>query len=281
MMTVNYFSPVAITLALLPRMLARGIGHHRQRVEPGRPAGHHHRGGLQRLQVRPGRVERVDGRRPASGPASRSGWSCPGPSTPRSGTSPTTTPPSMTGPLAPPEEVAVGIVEAIDSDPFEHYLPDMKAVVEMKTKDIDGFMAGHAGHGRQARDRRGRGHSGARIVKALVFGARPTRTSRARSPTDELEDEAGPPALRPPRDGRRPTRPPRLGGHPAHPVRRVRLRRQAGPRRLRTTATSTTRWPRSPRCPTCPATRWWPRWWPWARRPGASRSASGWCSIPG
>ena len=46
------------------------------------------------------------------------------------------------GPLAPPEEGAVGIVKAITSGTFEHYVPDMKAVVEMKTKDIDGFMAG-------------------------------------------------------------------------------------------------------------------------------------------
>ena len=38
--------------------------------------------------------------------------------------------------------VADGIVAAIDSDRFEHYLPDMKAVVEMKTADIDGFFAG-------------------------------------------------------------------------------------------------------------------------------------------
>ena len=37
-MTVNYFSPVAISLALLPRMLERRRGHDRQRLEPGRPA---------------------------------------------------------------------------------------------------------------------------------------------------------------------------------------------------------------------------------------------------
>ena len=30
----------------------------------------------------------------------------------------------------------------IASDQFEHYLPDMRAVVEMKTKDFDGFVAG-------------------------------------------------------------------------------------------------------------------------------------------
>ena len=42
----------------------------------------------------------------------------------------------------PAEEVAAGIVGCVDSDLFEHYLPDMRAVVEMKTRDFDGFVAG-------------------------------------------------------------------------------------------------------------------------------------------
>ena len=46
------------------------------------------------------------------------------------------------GPFEPPETVAEGIVAAIEGDGFEHYLPDMKAIAEMKTSDIDGFMAG-------------------------------------------------------------------------------------------------------------------------------------------
>ena len=63
-MRINYFSPVAITLAVLPRMLERGAGHDRQRVEPRWPPGHHGGGGLLGLEVRPGRLERVAGRRP-------------------------------------------------------------------------------------------------------------------------------------------------------------------------------------------------------------------------
>ena len=61
--------------------------------------------------------------------------------------------PLYDGPKVPPEDIAGGIVDAIDSDRFEHYLPDMKAVIEMKTADIDGFMAGmramteHSGSG--------------------------------------------------------------------------------------------------------------------------------------
>ncbi len=34
------------------------------------------------------------------------------------------------------------LIDAIDSDRFEHYLPDMKAVIEAKTADIDAFMVG-------------------------------------------------------------------------------------------------------------------------------------------
>ena len=46
------------------------------------------------------------------------------------------------GPFEPPETVAAGIIDAIEGDAFEHYLPDMKPIVEMKTSDIDDFLAG-------------------------------------------------------------------------------------------------------------------------------------------
>jgi short-subunit dehydrogenase len=55
------------------------------------------------------------------------------------------------GEKAPPEEVAAGIMAAVDSDQFEHYLPDMKGVIEFKTSDIDTFMSGMADMARQAR----------------------------------------------------------------------------------------------------------------------------------
>ena len=38
--------------------------------------------------------------------------------------------------------MAAGIVAAIEGEGVEHYLPDMKAIVEMKTGDLDGFHAG-------------------------------------------------------------------------------------------------------------------------------------------
>jgi len=49
--------------------------------------------------------------------------------------------PLYSGPFEPAETVAAGIIDAIEGDQFEHYLPDMKPIVEMKTSDIDGFMA--------------------------------------------------------------------------------------------------------------------------------------------
>ena len=57
--------------------------------------------------------------------------------------------PLYQGPKVLPEVVAEGIVAAVDSDRFEHYLPDMKAVIEGKTADIDAFIAGTAAMGRQ------------------------------------------------------------------------------------------------------------------------------------
>jgi short-subunit dehydrogenase len=50
--------------------------------------------------------------------------------------------PLYDGELAPVDEVAAGIVAAIEGDVFEHYLPDMKPIVEMKTHAVDNFMTG-------------------------------------------------------------------------------------------------------------------------------------------
>jgi short-subunit dehydrogenase len=140
-MTVNFYSPVAITLALLPRMLERGTG----------------------TVVN---VSSMGGRLGITGEAAYSaskfalaGWSeslavdlwdtgvavkliLPGAFDTEIWDQPDNDTAPYSGPLAPPEEGAVGIVESITSDRFEHYVPDMKAVVEMKTKDADGFMAG-------------------------------------------------------------------------------------------------------------------------------------------
>jgi NAD(P)-dependent dehydrogenase (short-subunit alcohol dehydrogenase family) len=101
-MTINYLSPVAMTLALLPGMLERG------------------RGTIVNVSSLGGRL----------GIATEI-WD-----------QPDNEPPLYSGPLVPAEEVASGIVACLTSPSFEHYLPDLKAVVEMKTADFDGFVAG-------------------------------------------------------------------------------------------------------------------------------------------
>jgi short-subunit dehydrogenase len=56
------------------------------------------------------------------------------------------------GPLEPPTVVAEGIIAAIEGDNFEHYLPDLKSIVEFKTGDIDAFLAGSAEAMRQTEE---------------------------------------------------------------------------------------------------------------------------------
>ena len=53
--------------------------------------------------------------------------------------------PLYQGPKVAADEVADGIIAALGSDRFEHYVPDMKAVVDAKNADIDTFIAGAAG----------------------------------------------------------------------------------------------------------------------------------------
>jgi len=52
--------------------------------------------------------------------------------------------PLYQGPKVPAAEVADGIIAALGGDRFEHYLPDMKAVVDAKNADIDAYIAGAA-----------------------------------------------------------------------------------------------------------------------------------------
>jgi len=51
--------------------------------------------------------------------------------------------PVYDGPFEPPETVAAGIIAAIEGDAFECYVPDMRPIVEWKTAGgFDDFMAG-------------------------------------------------------------------------------------------------------------------------------------------
>jgi len=55
------------------------------------------------------------------------------------------------GPKESPEIVADGIVAAVLSERFEHYVPDLKSVVTGKDADLDGFIAFAAAMARETR----------------------------------------------------------------------------------------------------------------------------------
>ena len=142
-MRVNFFAPMRMTLALLTRMLARGSG----------------------LVVN---VSSVGGRLPiihetayCASKSALCGWSEamavdlygtgvsvkliePGPVDTEIWDQLGSEEPIYQGPKVPAAEVAEGIIEAIGSDRFEHYVPDMKAVVDAKNANLDAFIAGVA-----------------------------------------------------------------------------------------------------------------------------------------
>lgn len=62
--------------------------------------------------------------------------------------------PVYEGPLEPAHTVADGIIAAIESDRFEHYVPDLKALVVAKAEDIDTFLSGAAEMARDTLARR-------------------------------------------------------------------------------------------------------------------------------
>ena len=41
-------------------------------------------------------------------------------------------------------EVSDGIIAALDTDTYEHYIPDIKAIVDFKNSDIDTYIPGAA-----------------------------------------------------------------------------------------------------------------------------------------
>jgi short-subunit dehydrogenase len=140
-MRINYLSPVAISLAVLPHMLERGSGT------------------IVNVSSLGGRLGITTEAAYSGSKFALAGWSesmaidldgsgvsvklvLPGAIDTEIWDQPDNDAPLYDGPKVPPEDIAGGIADAIDSDRFEHYLPDMKAVIEMKTTDIDAFMAG-------------------------------------------------------------------------------------------------------------------------------------------
>ncbi len=142
-MRVNFTSPVRMTLAVLPGMLARD------------------RGVIVNVSSMGGRVGILQEAAYCASKFALTGWSeamaCdlwntgvdvrlinPGPIDTEIWDQPGNDPAHYSGDLEPPSVVAEGIVAAIEGDAFEHYLPDLKAVVEWKTGNIDQFLEGVA-----------------------------------------------------------------------------------------------------------------------------------------
>jgi len=143
-MRVNFFAPMRLTLAVLPRMLARGSGM------------------IVNVSSVGGRLGIIHETAYCASKFALCGWSEamavdlhgsgvavkliePGPVDTEIWAQPGSEEPLYQGPKAPADEVAEGIIAALGSDRFEHYVPDMKPVVDLKNADLDTFIAGVAG----------------------------------------------------------------------------------------------------------------------------------------
>ncbi|WP_372236998.1 SDR family NAD(P)-dependent oxidoreductase [Mycobacterium colombiense] len=143
-MRVNFFAPMRLTLALLPRMLTRGSGMIVNVSSVGGRLGIIHEsaycaskfalcGWSEAMAVdlhdTPISVKLIE-----PGPVDTEIWDHPG-----------SEEPLYRGPKVAADGVADGIIAALDGERFEHYLPDMKVVVDAKNADLDAFIAGAAG----------------------------------------------------------------------------------------------------------------------------------------
>jgi short-subunit dehydrogenase len=146
-MAVNFFAPVRLTLAVLPQMLARGSGL------------------IVNVSSVGGRLGIIHESAYCASKFALCGWSEsmavdlhgtgisvkliePGPVDTEIWDQPDNDDPIYDGPKFSPQEVADGIIGALGREGFEHYVPDMKAVVDLKNADIDTYIAGAAGTAR-------------------------------------------------------------------------------------------------------------------------------------
>ena len=139
-MTLNFESPVRMSLALLPRMLARDSGL------------------VVNVASFAGRVGVMGEAAYCASKFALCGWSesmeldlwhtgvgvrlvLPGAIDTEIWDLPDNDTALYDGPLEPVGTLAEGIAEAIEGDKFEHYLPDMGAISEYKTAHLDDFLA--------------------------------------------------------------------------------------------------------------------------------------------
>jgi short-subunit dehydrogenase len=142
-MRVNFFAPIHLTLALLPRMLERNAGMIVNVSSVGGRLGIIHEAaycaskfalcGWSESMAVDLHGTGISVKLIEPGPVDTEIWNQPGSETPL-----------YDGPKFPPDEVARGIIAALGSDRFEHYVPDMKAVVDIKNADIDTYISGAA-----------------------------------------------------------------------------------------------------------------------------------------
>ena len=145
-MRINFFGPVRMTLAVLPLMVARDRGVIVNVASMGGRLGIPHEAaycaskfaltGWSEAMAIDLHGTGVRVRLIQPGPIDTEIWNT---------NIPGNDAPLYDGPKVPPETVAEGIVDAMASDTFEHYLPDMKEIVTGKDADIDAFIAGTAG----------------------------------------------------------------------------------------------------------------------------------------
>ncbi|HLN16133.1 MAG TPA: SDR family NAD(P)-dependent oxidoreductase [Acidimicrobiales bacterium] len=142
-MAVNYFSPVAITLAVLPMMLERRSGTIVQvsslggrlgiPTEAAYSASKFALTGFSEAMAADLFDTGVRVRLVSPGAIETEIWD-----------QPDNDDPVYIGPLMPARDFAAEMIAGIDGDRFELYIPDMKGVVDMKNADFEAFLEGMA-----------------------------------------------------------------------------------------------------------------------------------------
>ncbi|HXW34567.1 MAG TPA: SDR family NAD(P)-dependent oxidoreductase [Acidimicrobiales bacterium] len=149
-MRVNFLAPARMTLALLPKMIDNGSGM------------------IVNVSSVAGRLGNANEAAYSASKFALCGWSeaiavdlwdtpveirlvNPGPIDTEIWDLPGNDDPLYDGPKISAREMAEGIVAAMEGERFEHYVPDMKAIIESKTSDPDPFIEGMAAMLRSSR----------------------------------------------------------------------------------------------------------------------------------